>query len=214
MTSKKKEDKGLKLQKEVNDLLEQLNAVINKNTFKDHEVDNLWNKIFEKLGKFGTAKAESTSAQLRNQRWSSNHIKIKKAIDDIIRDTYSMPSAYQIAQDTGLSRQTVSKHLREFDTHELYTEELKSYELSSNMLLERILAMAVKGDLKAMKFYINVIDRRKHLEAQRTQNNFIQLNTVYINEASIQALPEAQRQAIEEIILSENLKVLKLDKAG
>lgn len=48
-----------------------------------------------------------------------------------------------------------------------------------------------------------------HLEALSATNNFIQLNIIYITEASITILPEAQEKAIEEIVLSENLKLVK-----
>lgn len=201
------------LEKEVNDTLKELNAIVNKRSFNSEEVDRLWDKLLDKVAKLKSPKSEQLGRTLKNQRWTTNHLKIKKAIDDCIRKEYLMPSAYQIAQNTGLSRQTISKHLKEFDLHDLYQDELKSYELASNMLLDRILAMSVKGDLKAMKFFVNTIERRKQIEQSRATNNFIQLNTVYITEASIQALPEAQKNAIEEIILSENLKVLMLDKA-
>ena len=217
MMIKKKElsEKRVKeLEEEVKELLTQLNAVVNKTTFEGEEVDRIWTALLEKVDSVGTPKSEKLGTTLRNQRWTANHLKIKKAIDDFIRGNYSMPSAYQIGQDTGLSRQTVSKHLKEFDLNDLYQEELKAYELASNMVLERVLTMAVKGDFKAMKFYVNTIDRRRHLEQSKATNNFIQLNTVYITEASIQALPEARRNAIEEIILSENLKVLKLGEVG
>jgi len=103
------------------------------------------------------------------------------------------------------------KHLREFDTSDLYKEEMKAHEFSSNMLLGKTLGLAANGDFKAMKFYITVMERRQQNKESLTTNNFVQINNIYVSEDTIKSLPEAKRDAIEDIILSENLK-LKLPK--
>ena len=185
---------------------------LNNKQFESNEIDILWVKLMKiyKSESFGQSDREIKN--LKNQRWTSNHMKIKQTIDHFVRENFCLPSTYEIARRLGLSRQTVSKHLREFDTKELYKEEMKAYEFSSNMLLERVLSMAVNGDLKAIKFYISVMERRRQEKQTSSTNNFIQINNIYVNEKTIKALAEDKRNTIEKIILSENLRVLKTNE--
>ena len=205
---KKRKPTKAQMEKRIAAIQVELNERLNSKNLVYGEIDKLWNELFDLMEK--TNAKTSQIAHNRNQQWAANHTKIKQAIDHYVRDYNNIPSAYQLAGATGLSRQTVSKHLREFDQHELYGEEMKQYEFAANMLLERALAIGCRGNLKAIQFYVNTIDRRKQaakLQKPDITNNLIQINNIYVNAETIKALSAEKLKEIEEIILSENLGV-------
>ena len=207
-SSDKKEDRidHQKFKEKESRLWSKLSNTINKQEFSPNELDEIWIELLNLYKTKGLRNRDIKLKDLKNKRWTANHVKIKYAIDACIRESCSMPSAFEISRRVGLSRQTVSKHLKEFDTNDLYFEEMKAYKFASNMLLERIFSMASRGDLKAMKFFISIMEQRQKEKQASMVNNFIQVNNIFINENSIKSLPENKRKAIEEIILSENLR--------
>ena len=46
-------------------------------------------------------------ANERNQTWQNNHLAITNAIDQLVRQNERTPTQQEIAQEAGLSRQTV-----------------------------------------------------------------------------------------------------------
>ena len=97
-------------------LQRQINAKLSK--LKGEERDKLISKILPFL-----PKGE------KNRLWMINHVMIKNSLHRLLNDFNRTPSTIEIAKDTELSRQTVHKHLKEFDSHELYDEEFRKYEI-------------------------------------------------------------------------------------
>lgn len=50
----------------------------------------------------------------KQQVWEYNHQAITDAISKLTEEHGSMPTKNQLAEETGLSRQTISKHLKEY----------------------------------------------------------------------------------------------------
>jgi hypothetical protein len=160
-----------------------------------HELDDLLYKA-EKVF------TQQMYQEYRNQTFVKNHYMIEDAVTDIIRETRTIPAAMVIAQKTGLSRYTVSKHLKQLSEHSLSTELTQVQKMMAPKLLGVLFKMALGGDVKAAKIYLdNVIQKPSSPGyVKNQQNNFININGVEITEEKLKALPEESRQQISEII--------------
>ena len=113
------------------------------------------------------SKMESiTGEQTKSQIWTINHIRINNSIVKLVQHLNRMPSKDEIAEESGLSRQTIHKHLSEYSEHPLFKEELIQYRFASNSLLSVIYKMAIQGDIKAAKLFFNVVGNDSIVEAE------------------------------------------------
>jgi len=158
----------------------------------------------EERDKFVEQFKEAWDISTHNQLWESNHIQITGAISRLIQDYKRMPSNSEISQHTGLSRQTVHKHLKEYVTNPLYLEQMEQFKFMTSRVLATVYSYAIAGDMRAAKLYFRVAvnpstDDRRELLIQ-SQNNFIQINGMVISQEVIKGLNEKQLLEIEKLI--------------
>jgi hypothetical protein len=143
---------------------------------------------------------------VKNQIWENNHYMITAAITKHIEESGKMPTKSQIANDTGLSRQTVHKHLSGYAEHPLYAEQLNQFKFMADRVLAKVIKLAGQGDVKAARLYFDVIGCLNGQSSSNTlirnQNNYIQINGTVLNQETIKRLTSEQLNTIEAILKS------------
>ena len=87
--------------------------------------------------------------------WENNHLKITKAINTTLSATGQIPNHTYIAEITGLSRQTVAKHLSETEVTSIYDEQLINFSVMAPQVLNRVIegAAAKHAKVPFIKLY-------------------------------------------------------------
>jgi biotin operon repressor len=106
-------------------------------------------------------------ASNKQQIWEYNHQAITDAISRLIEQYGSMPTKNHLAEETGLSRQTISKHLKEYQTHPGYTEQMEQYKMMAPKLMAKVFQYAAKGDIRAARLYLEQLALPINSEAIR-----------------------------------------------
>jgi predicted transcriptional regulator len=164
------------------------------NTLKGAERDEFYHKI-------ELITAEST----KNQLWENNHNKITRAISNFILDYGRMPNQTDIAKETGLSRQTIQKHLKEYTNHPQYLEQIEQFRFMTSKVLAKVFQFAMNGDIRAAKLYFNAMGLMNSQQAPnntliQNQNNYIQINGTVLSQETIKHLNPEQLNMIENIL--------------
>jgi DNA-binding phage protein len=74
------------------------------------------------------------------------------------------PTITQIASRTGLSRQTVYNHMREFATDPAFKGKTNMFDLMKHDVMMRLASSAIGGDMQAIRLYLQLtgmLDKRK-----------------------------------------------------
>lgn len=178
-------------EKEINIFSELLSQKLNE--CKGIERDNLLEQVEEIL-----------PVDTKNQLWENNHLQITISISKQIEETGKMPTKNQIASDSGLSRQTVYKHLKGYAEHPLYAEQLQQFQFMADRVLAKVIKAATLGDLKAARLYFDIIGTLKGQASNHTliknQNNYIQINSTILSQENIKQLNPEQLIEIENIL--------------
>lgn len=140
----------------------------------------------------------------KNQIWEYNHNQITWAITVLIKETYRMPTKVELAQKTGLSRQTIHKHLKEYSLHPLYQNYQEQFRFMADKVLARMFDFAINGDVKAARLFFDILGKNTGL-AQNSfvQNNFVQINNIKLSQDKIMLLSPEKLNKIESIIRDE-----------
>lgn len=149
----------------------------------------------------------------RRQLWTANHGNIMNFIARCLDERGYMPTIMQIAEETKLSRVTVTKHLKYFERDEYLSVHRQKWKLATERVLLKLSQYVFSKytnyseATRAAAVYLKFADKFLHpvtpKAEEATTNNFIQINNVYINQNTIQALPEEKRRLIETIILDQ-----------
>ena len=141
---------------------------------------------------------------VKNQFWENNHYLITVAISKHIEESGKMPTKNQIASDSGLSRQTVYKHLSGYAEHPLYAEQLNQFKFMADRVLAKVIKSAGQGDIKAARLYFDVLGyfngQASSNTSIRNQNNYIQINGTVLSQETIKHLNPEQLNNIEAIL--------------
>ena len=116
-----------------------------------------------------------------------------------------MPTKNQIAQDTGLSRQTVHKHLNGYVDNPFFVEQQKQFKFMADRILAKVIKMAGQGDMKAARLYFDVMGNLSNGQPPnnttiKNQNNYIQINGTVLSQETIKHLNPEQLNTIESIL--------------
>jgi hypothetical protein len=139
----------------------------------------------------------------RHDLWELNHFLILKAIDNLTRECNRFPTKQELGKDTGLSRVTITKHLKEYYKSEKYAERQDEYLVMRENVLARLYKYASNGDTKAAKIFLDttsIIEQKPKIQKQ--QNNFIQINGATITQEQIRQLPQEQQVKLFEVLQS------------
>ena len=187
---------------------EDIDALLTKEETYQFEqyLTNLSNeKKGEDLEKLLEQISEILTRSTRNQLWEHNHYKITAGISRLMEENGNMPTKNQIATEVGLSRQTISKHLKEYQTHPLFVEERMKFKFMADNVLAKVYNIAVScGDIKAARLYFEVMGYLGNQPGQNntfnTQNNFIHINQFKLTQESIKQLAPQQIDQIEGVL--------------
>jgi len=158
------------------------------------ERDRFWDKI-----------SLIIPANTKGDIWEYNHTVISNAVSAFMRKHGVMPAQGVIAEKTGLSRQTVAKHFKEYQLHPQYTAQLEQFKLMAPDLLANVFKFASNGDTKAARLYFEMIGaiNRKHTgTVVNEQNNYIQINNTTLSQENLKQLSAEQLNQIERIVIN------------
>ena len=99
---------------------------------------------------------ELVEVELKNKTWENNHLLITKAIATSIYQKNILPSKSEIAEATGLSRQSVHKHLKQFGEQPALLENIEQVNLMTNKVMANMLGLAMSGDVKAARLVMEI----------------------------------------------------------
>ncbi len=115
----------------------------------------------------------------------------------------SFPSRIEVAYKTGLSRQTVNKHLRSYQGSKEFKQKQEEYTVMREKLLSKIYVFAVEGNMKAARLFFEITSNGQTAAAPgvtNQQNNFIQINGTIVTQKQLEELPSTlQNQVIEAL---------------
>ena len=128
---------------------------------------------------------------------------IRCAIHNFIVSNNRMPSVLEIEYDTGISRTTIYNHLKH--DHQGFEQEFqnKIIKLRKQALEQLYVIGAQNGNVRALTEFLKLTGQKMQ---QQSDNNFIQINNIYIDQRTIQNLPEDTKEKLE-LILLESAKV-------
>jgi len=177
---------------EVRKLFDLLNERINSSMGVERD------QLFEKIEAI-------QNVEMKNQLWEYNHLRITAAISNLMYDKGIMPSATDISGETGLSRQTIHKHLKEYVNHPLFLEQIEQFRFMGSRVLIKIYQFAMEGDMRAMKLYFNIIGGLNNRQATnntfiQNQNNYIYINGILFDQEAVKYLNPEQLNTIETIL--------------
>ncbi len=153
-----------------------------------------------------------TPAITRNIIWESNHNTITSTISGLMQDYGRMPTASEIAIKSELSRQTVTKHLKEYAKQPQYNEIVEQFKFMTSKVLAKVFKFAVNGDMSAAKLYFNVVgalNQNNQNTFIQNNNNYIQINGMVFNDEKLKTLKPEQLKTIEAILLSDKLEMIE-----
>jgi len=157
------------------------------------------------------AKIDSIMAvESKNSVWEHNHIVISQAVASLLQQHGIMPPINAIVEETGLSRQTVAKHLKEYKSHPQFITEIERFKFMSHNLLANVFNYAVNGDMKAARIYfemIGAINKQQGGTVVNEQNNYIQINNTILSQENLKLLTAEQLDLIERMV-NKQCKVL------
>ncbi|MCS3733809.1 hypothetical protein [Mucilaginibacter dorajii] len=146
----------------------------------------------------------------KNDIWERNHMQISNAIANHMRKHGVMPSKNDIAQETGISRQTVAKHIKEYKEHPEFAAQMEQFKFMGHKILANVFKHASDGDMRAAKLYFDMVGAANKQPAATVitaQNNYIQINNTILSQENLKSLTAAQLQQIENIITNKAGKV-------
>jgi len=159
---------------------------------KGEERDNFLNKIDPIL-------PPATKSDI----WDYNHLKISEAISRYMNDYGMMPAQSAIVEETGLSRQTVSKHFKEYKTKPEFIAQMEQFKFMAPKMLANVFKAAGSGDIRAARLYFEMVGAINKLQNNTVingQNNYIQINNTILSQENLKQLSEEQLKQIESII--------------
>ncbi|OOQ59653.1 hypothetical protein [Mucilaginibacter pedocola] len=143
----------------------------------------------------------------KNDLWERNHMLISNAIARHLQQHAVMPTKNQIARETGISRQTVAGHIKEYKEHPEFAAEIEQFKFMSHSVLGMVFKRASEGDIRAAKLYFEMVGSIGEQPAGagnklNAQNNYIQINNTILSQENLDSLTAEQLRQIENIISS------------
>lgn len=162
------------------------------------EVEALHNRLAHKLS---TVTKTPTNELVRE----TNQRRIQMAIQRLLSKNHGqMPSKTQIAEVTGLSRNTIQKHMKDFMEN---SEVVEEYAIMVPHVMNTMLQKALKEeDVKAAKLYLD--STGKLLQQHANRPTYITIDTTTVSQADIEELCYMRKGLLLKIIS----EVVKLNK--
>lgn len=147
------------------------------------------------------------AVNFQNEFWEYNHRLITDAISKLMCTYCAMPSKSAIARETGLSRQTVTKHLKEYKTKSDYIEEMDRFNVMTSKVMASVGKSAMNGDMRASRLYLEMVGAVNKKSpggmVVNEQNNYIQINNTILSQENLKKLSAEQLNQIELIVTGD-----------
>ena len=147
-------------------------------------------------------------ASTKNSVWEHNHVVISNAIAKHMRENGMMPTKSVITEKTGLSRQTVAKHFKEYKTHPEFIAQVEQFKFMSHKILTNVFKFASNGDTKAARLYFEMVGTMNKQPVVNEQNNYIQINNTILSQENLKQLSAEQLALIENIVTNKEYKMI------
>ena len=171
------------------------------------EIDLANKKLFELLDRSNIDKEHIQYILFKNHTWQKNHLRILAYMAKGMQELGRLPTTTELASQSGLSEETIYKHLKEFKNNSFYQDEFEKFKFMRLRVLTALFNFGIQGDVKACKYYLEYTEPEpKQQAANFNQNNYIQLNSFSIRQEELNELPIQAKTEIEKIILSKSLK--------
>jgi hypothetical protein len=141
--------------------------------------------------------------------WNCNHAAISNAISAYMQEYGSMPPQHIIAHKSGLSRQTVAKHFKNYKASPEFAAQTVQFQFMAPEVLASVFKGALKGDTKAARLYfemIGALNTQQGNTVVNEQNNYIQINNTILSQANLKQLTADQLNQIENIVRDNGYK--------
>lgn len=151
-----------------------------------------------------------TEPETKNTIWEQNRLAVTGTITAYIRKYGLMPTKITVAEQTGLSRQTVAKHFKEYRRHTEFAAEEEQFKYMENTILANVFKYASNGDMRAARLYFEMtgaLDKRRNSTVVNAQNNYIQINNTILSQENLKQLSQEQLVQIERIVRNEAVLV-------
>lgn len=153
-----------------------------------YDSDPKQKKIIEDEGGEGTLR----------HAYEYNHVMIMATIQERMFEHNAFPTVTAISQDTNLSRVTVYKHLKNFDTSNYRSLERQKIKLMRDRILTSLFENAINEDnIQAAVTYLKFTEAKA---IPQNNKNYIQINNFRISEEVLMLLPENKLIEIEALI--------------
>ncbi|MEO8887084.1 MAG: hypothetical protein ABI367_13555 [Mucilaginibacter sp.] len=184
----------------------------------DPERRRLANKATKILAKLtGTARdnflekiEQVMPGHAKNDIWEYNHAVISTVISNYMHKHGVMPGKSTIAEETGLSRPTIDKHLIAYRQHPEFIAEMEQFKLMSNQILVNVFKYASNGDIRAARLYfemVGTLNKQPAGTVVNAQNNYIQINNTILSQEKLKQLSDEQLTQIENIVTKKEYRL-------
>jgi len=145
---------------------------------------------------------------MKSKVWEYNHLTISDAINRLMRRYGIMPPKTAIAEETGLSRQTINKHLKEYKAQPEFLAQMEDFKFMAPKILANVFKYAADGDMRAARLYFEVVGaiNKKQNTVVNEQTNYIQINNTILSQENLKELSPEELNQIESIIANKRLK--------
>ena len=178
----------------INHLNEKINLSYSEKQHNDFKLCNIVFKCFDLMNN------KEAKENLKNRLFEHNQSVIIQSIHNYIIKYSHFPTHATIMDETGLSRQTIHKHLKNGLYSKYNDLVLKRLEgLTSNALTCLYKIGVNQGNVKALKTFIE-LSNQLTVKPNKGVTNYIQINNLKITSDEIQSLPSQTKNKIECII--------------
>jgi biotin operon repressor len=183
---------------EFKELFQYLTSKVN-GIYKMASRDREWQKAAELLVYFTKIYGSSEEYEnTRNSLYQWNHLAIIQALHKGVLTHNAMPTITNIAEETGLSRTSVHKHLKDIKEQGLESD----VRMQQMALTEQAISTLYKIGMQdrnptALKLFIQFSDPSTRV---RTVNNYVQINNLRLSQEDVEALPSDVVETIESIL--------------
>jgi len=146
-------------------------------------------------------------ASMKSKVWEYNHMLISDAINRLMRRYGIMPPKTAIADETGLSRQTINKHLKEYKAQPEFLAQMEDFKFMAPKILANVFKSAGDGDVRAARLYFEVtgVINKAQNTVVNGQTNYIQINNTILSQENLKQLTAEELNQIESIVAKKRL---------
>ena len=145
-------------------------------------------------------KQENSESILRNITYETNHSQITTCIHNYILENNCFPTVFKITETTGLSRQTVYRHLDSGLKNKFNALVKGKLEYMATHALSKLYLIGIKDDnVSALKHFIELSGAINRNPREKV-NSYIQINNVTITQEDIKNLPPKSIEAIKNLL--------------